>query len=85
MPKAALFSLILWAFATGVFAADVPEDVYRGELLTYPGPWAFQIHGPGIILTFSSVLFSAGQVNPLGNGPHENTQKYYVPGILPEY
>jgi hypothetical protein len=29
---------------------DVPENVYRGELLTYPGPWGFQIPRSGIIL-----------------------------------
>lgn len=30
--------------------SGVPEDVYRGELLTYPGPWAFQLSRAGIIL-----------------------------------
>ena len=28
----------------------IPENVYRGELLTYPGPWGFQIPRSGIIL-----------------------------------
>ena len=28
----------------------VPENVYRGELLTYPGPWGFQIPRSAIIL-----------------------------------
>ncbi|MBD3182895.1 hypothetical protein GF312_11430, partial [Candidatus Poribacteria bacterium] len=28
----------------------VPEDVYRGDLISYPGPWAFQIPHAGIIL-----------------------------------
>jgi hypothetical protein len=29
---------------------EAPENVYRGELLTYPGPWGFQISRSGIIL-----------------------------------
>ena len=32
-------------------AADpVTEEVYRGELVSYPGPWAFQLGKSGIIL-----------------------------------
>ena len=31
-------------------SSDVPEDVYRGELITYPGPWGFQIPRSDIIL-----------------------------------
>ena len=30
--------------------SGAPENVYRGELVTYPGPWAFQIPQSGIIL-----------------------------------
>ncbi|HXK94868.1 MAG TPA: hypothetical protein PKV38_14425, partial [bacterium] len=29
---------------------QVPENVYQGELIRYPGPWAFQLGRPGIIL-----------------------------------
>jgi acyl-CoA synthetase (AMP-forming)/AMP-acid ligase II len=29
---------------------EAPEDVYRGELVSYPGPWGFEIEHPGIIL-----------------------------------
>ena len=29
---------------------EVPENTYRGELLTYPGPWAFTLGRPHIIL-----------------------------------
>src|SRR6185503_13110473 len=29
---------------------DVPELVYRGDLLTFPGPWAFQIRREAVIL-----------------------------------
>src|SRR5208337_3121782 len=30
--------------------SEAPEDVYRGELVTYPGAWGFEIQHPGIIL-----------------------------------
>lgn len=30
--------------------SPVPENVYQGELIRYPGPWAFQLGRPGIIL-----------------------------------
>src|SRR5208283_1057020 len=32
-------------------SSEVPENLYRGELVTYPGPWAFQIPHSTIILT----------------------------------
>jgi hypothetical protein len=31
-------------------SSEAPEDVYRGELVIYPGPWGFEIQHPGIIL-----------------------------------
>ena len=34
----------------------VPEDVYTGELISYPGPWAFQIPRAGIILVSDEEL-----------------------------
>jgi hypothetical protein len=34
----------------------VPEDVYIGELIKYPGPWAFQVPGAGIILVTDQEL-----------------------------
>ncbi len=30
--------------------SDTAEDVYQGELVSYPGPWGFEIEHPGIIL-----------------------------------
>lgn len=38
--------------ATGIHADEArpPEDVYRGELVAFPGPWSFQIGKSGIIL-----------------------------------
>jgi hypothetical protein len=38
--------------------SSVPENVYRGELLTYPGPWAFQIPRSAIILVRDDELVS---------------------------
>jgi len=35
---------------------DVPENLYRGELVTYPGPWAFQIGRAHIILVSDQEL-----------------------------
>ena len=34
----------------------VPEDVYVGELISYPGPWAYQLPGAGIILVSDEEL-----------------------------
>jgi hypothetical protein len=34
----------------------IPEDVYIGELISYPGPWAFQLPGAGIILVSDEEL-----------------------------
>ncbi len=44
---AGAFSLLLLASAV----AQAPEAVYRGELLTFPGAWSYQIRSSGIILT----------------------------------
>lgn len=37
---------------------EVPEDVYRGELLTYPGPWSFEIPHSTVILVRDDELIS---------------------------
>jgi len=34
----------------------IPEDVYLGELISYPGPYAFQLPGAGIILVSDEEL-----------------------------
>ena len=48
---AALFLASESALGTEIApSSDVPENVYRGELVTYPGPWAFEIEHPTIIL-----------------------------------
>ncbi|HZT32233.1 MAG TPA: hypothetical protein VFA33_20260 [Bryobacteraceae bacterium] len=36
--------------------APAPENLYRGELISYPGPWAFQIPPAGIILVSDEEL-----------------------------
>jgi hypothetical protein len=43
----------------------VPEDVYTGELISYPGPWAFQLPGAGIILVSDEELID------MANDPDE--------------
>jgi len=40
---------------------QIPEDVYSGELIKYPGPWAFQIPGAGIILVTDQELLDMAQ------------------------
>ena len=35
---------------------DIPEDVYEGEMISYPGPWAFQLPHAGIILVSDQEL-----------------------------
>lgn len=37
-------------------AASIPEDVYRGDLVSFPGPWAFQIGKSGAILVSDEQL-----------------------------
>jgi hypothetical protein len=41
---------------TLALAAQAPELVYRGELLTFPGAWGFQIHAYTINLTTDEEL-----------------------------
>jgi hypothetical protein len=43
-------ALGMLAGAQAPATSGVPEDVYRGELVAYPGPWGFEIGHPGIIL-----------------------------------
>ncbi len=35
---------------------SVPENVYKGEMVAFPGPWAFQIHRSSIILVTDEEL-----------------------------
>ena len=53
-------AIIVWILATAAVAASeeprVAEDVYRGEMVSYPGPWAFSIPKPGIVLVSDAEL-----------------------------
>lgn len=46
---------VLCVARTGV-AAEVSENVYEGELISYPGAWAFQLGRPHIILVTDEEL-----------------------------
>ena len=35
---------------------QAPEQLYRGELLTFPSPWSYEIRSSGIILTTDEEL-----------------------------
>jgi len=35
---------------------SMPEDVYIGEMISYPGPWAYQLPSAGIILVSDEEL-----------------------------
>jgi hypothetical protein len=45
-----LMALVLAATALVAQAAPVPELRYAGELIAYPGPWAFQLGKPNLVL-----------------------------------
>jgi hypothetical protein len=49
-------AFFLWLAFAGRAACQVPEVVYRGELLAYPGPWGYQIGKSGIILVTDEEL-----------------------------
>jgi hypothetical protein len=55
---AAAVVLALGACAAGgrAMAQNVPENLYRGELVTYPGPWAFTLGREHIILVSDAQL-----------------------------
>lgn len=45
-----LLCFVIAAALPILLPAQAPEDVYRAELLTYPGPWYFQIGKQGFVL-----------------------------------
>lgn len=49
-----LFALSILAWSAP--AQEVPEKPYQGELIAYPGPWAFQLGRPFIILVSDEEL-----------------------------
>ncbi len=48
--------LTAWAMDTAPEAERAPEDVYEGDLVRYPGPWAFMLPGSHIILVSDEEL-----------------------------
>ena len=52
----------------------VPEDVYRGEMAAYPGPWAFSIPKEAIILV------SDAEMETLAADPDKPIDLSLVPG-----
>ena len=71
-------AVIVWMLATAAVAASeearVAEDVYRGEMVSYPGPWAFSIPKPGIILV------SDAELDTLAADPEKAIDLSLVPG-----
>lgn len=47
---------LVWLAATMGLWAQAPEDVYRGELVQFPGAWAFRIPSSTVILTTDGEL-----------------------------
>ncbi|MBI2425494.1 MAG: hypothetical protein HYV27_21895 [Candidatus Hydrogenedentes bacterium] len=61
----ALLSLVIVSGAQAQEMPLAPEDVYQGEVVNYPGPWAFHIPRSHIILV------SDGQLDALTNPDQE--------------
>lgn len=49
-------SIALTVLTATVVLAQAPERVYTGELLNFPGPWAYRLDDPTIILTTDEEL-----------------------------
>jgi hypothetical protein len=47
---------LIFVLALTAAAAQAPEDVYRGDLVSFPGAWAFRIPSSTIILTTDEEL-----------------------------
>lgn len=59
-------------------SGSVPEDVYKGEMIAYPGPWSFLLGRPHIILVsdkeFEALADPDRELNlGLGHQPHNTT------------
>ena len=70
--------VFVWMLATAAVAASeeprVAEDVYRGEMVGYPGPWAFSIPKPAIIFV------SDAEFETLAADPDKAIDLSLVPG-----
>ncbi len=65
-------------FAADPAAGHIPENVYRGEMVAFPGAWAFQIHRSSIILVTDEELEALADPDKpinlsLGRTPHERS------------
>ncbi len=68
LPLCITFTLVMAVFAMSVPAAEsgpgrdlgpkVPEDVYESDLVRFPGPWAFSLPRPHIILVSDDDLLA---------------------------
>ncbi len=57
MAMALTVVVLAWhAMAVEPAAESVPENVYTGELVSFPGPWAFQLPRPHLILVTDEEL-----------------------------
>ncbi len=76
--------IAVFVFACGVFASHaadappVPEDVYQGDLIAFPGPWAFMLGRPHIILVSDEELEFLSDPDKVfdmttGRNPHEDS------------
>ncbi len=68
-----LCSIVAFAEGENTMSGRMPENLYKGELVAYPGPWAFQIPRAGIILVTDQELIDLGdpdkQINMTTGGP----------------
>lgn len=46
----------LFVLCAALAAAQAPERVYRSDLVSFPGPWSYQIRASGIVLTTDEEL-----------------------------
>ena len=76
---AAFLAIALLATLASSAAADEPraaEDVYRGEMASYPGPWAFGLPKCGIILVkddeLETLANDPNKAIDLATGPAQN-------------
>ena len=54
--RASLACVLALYAGSSLAAAQAPEDVYRGELVSFPGPWAFGLPKTAIILVSDAQL-----------------------------
>lgn len=81
IPQCLLITSLIFLFAVPSAVAQeetVPENIYQGELIAYPGPWAFQLGRPHIILVSDEELEFLSDPDKVfnmttGRNPHEDS------------